>query len=99
METGGYAWLLPTTAFYNSLHLSKAAMALVAEKYIKVKSTDSQIGNLVQICSFSGLFGSLPKITGTSYVATPGTYNGVPAYQLTQAGNAAAPTSRTPAIP
>jgi hypothetical protein len=87
VETGGYAWLLPTTAFYSSLHLSKAALALVQDKYIKVKTTDSQIGDLAKICSFSGLFGSLPKVTGTGYTATPTSYLGSPAYHLTQSGS------------
>jgi hypothetical protein len=87
VETGGYVWMLPSSAYYSSLHVSKAVMALVADKYIRVKSTDGQIGDLAKICSFSGLFGSLPKTTGTSYVATPGTYHGAPAYQVTQAGN------------
>jgi hypothetical protein len=88
VETGGYVWMLPSSAYYSSLHVSKAAMALVADKYIRVKATDTQIGDLAKICSFSGLFGSLPKTTGTSYVATPGTYNGAPAYQITKAGTA-----------
>jgi hypothetical protein len=70
-ETGGYVWILPNSAFYTSLHLSKAALALIADKYIKVKSSNSEFGDLVKICSFSGLFGSLPKVTGTGYVATP----------------------------
>jgi hypothetical protein len=87
VETGGYVWLLPTDAFYTSLHMSKAALALVQDKYIKVKSTDTQLGDLAKICSFSGLFGSIPKVTGTGYTATPTTYLGRAAYKLTQAGN------------
>jgi hypothetical protein len=88
VETGGYVWILPNSAFYTSLHLSKAALALIADKYIKVKSSNSEFGDLVKICSFSGLFGSLPKVTGTGYVATPATYNGRPAYHLTEASKA-----------
>jgi len=88
VETDGDVWLLPNPAFYSSLHLNKAAVALVQGKYIRVKSTDSQISSVAKICSFSGLFGSLPKVTGTGYVATPGAYRGIAAYQLTQAGSA-----------
>jgi hypothetical protein len=86
VETGGSVWLKPSSAYYQSLKISKAAQALVADKWIKVRSTDSQIGDLPKICSFSGLFGSLKTRTGTSYVATPTTYQGQSAYQVTQSG-------------
>jgi hypothetical protein len=86
VETAGYVWLLPTRAFYTSLHLSKAAVALVADKYIKVKSTDSQIGDLAKVCTFTGLLSSMSKPTGTAYAAAPVTYNGGPAYEVTQSG-------------
>lgn len=86
VQTGGYVWLLPSAAFYASLHLSKQAMALVADKYIKVKASDKQVGNLTTVCTFNGLFSSLPKPSGTNFTATPVTYQGAPAYQVTQAG-------------
>jgi len=86
VEAGGYVWLKPSTAYYASLHLSKAAIALVADKYIKVKSSDRQLGSLAKICTFHGLFSSIPVPTGTSYVATPASYGGQPAYDITQAG-------------
>jgi hypothetical protein len=86
VETGGSVWLKPSAAYYASLKLSKEALALVADKWIKVKSTDSQIGDLPKICSFSGLFGSLKTPTGASYVATPTTFQGRSAYEVTQSG-------------
>jgi hypothetical protein len=86
VETGGYVWILPSSAYYESLHLDKAALALIADKYIKVKSTDSQIGDLGKECTFSGLLGSLSKPTGKEYTAVPATYNGGPAYAVTQSG-------------
>jgi hypothetical protein len=86
VETGGSVWLKPSTAYYASLKISKAALALVADKWIKVKSTDTQIGDLPKICSFSGLFGSLKTPTGASYVATPTTYQGQHVYEVTQSG-------------
>jgi hypothetical protein len=86
VETGGSVWLKPSAAYYASLNISKAALALVNDKWIKVKSTDSQIGDLPKICSFSGLFGSLKTPTGASYVATPTTYQGQAAYEITQSG-------------
>jgi hypothetical protein len=86
VETGGSVWLKPSTAYYASLKISKAALALVADKWIKVKSTDTQIGDLPKICSFSGLFGSLKTPTGAAYVATPTTYAGQHVYQVTQSG-------------
>jgi hypothetical protein len=88
VETGGYVWLKPTNAYYATLHLSQAALALVADKYIKVPTDDSQLADLTKICGFSGLFGELPAPTGTSYVATPTTYNGKSAYRVTQTGQA-----------
>jgi hypothetical protein len=86
VETGGFVWLKPTDAFYATLHLSQAALALVADKYIKVPTNNAQLADLTKICSFSGLFGTLPTPTGTSYVATPTTYNGRSAYQIIQTG-------------
>jgi len=86
VETGGSVWLKPSAAYYASLKLDKAALALVSDKWIKVKSTDAQIGDLPKICSFSGLFGSLKIPTGASFVATPTTYQGQNAYEVTQAG-------------
>ena len=88
VETGGYVWLKPTNAYYASLHLSQAALALVADKYIKVPTDNSQLADLAKICSVSGLFGELPTPTGTSYVAAPTTYNGESAYKVTQTGQA-----------
>ena len=87
IETGGYVWILPSSAYYQSLHVDKAALALIAGKYIKVKSTDSQIGNLGKECTFTGLLGSMSKPTGKGYVAAPVTYHGAPAYEVTQSGN------------
>jgi hypothetical protein len=84
VETGGYVWILPSSAYYQSLH--KAALALMADKYIKVKSTDKQIGDLGRECTFSGLLGSLSKPTGKNYTAVPVTYNGAPTYEVTQSG-------------
>lgn len=86
VETGGYVWLKPTTAYYQSLHVSKAVLALVADKYIKVASTNSQIADLSKICSFDGLFGQIPTPTGTSYTAVPTTYQGQSGYKITQTG-------------
>lgn len=86
VETGGSVWLKPSAAYYASLNINKAALALISDKWIKVKSTDSQIGSLPKICSFDGLFGSLKTPTGASYVATPTTYQGKSAYEVTQSG-------------
>jgi hypothetical protein len=87
VETGGYAWVRPSAAYYAAGHVSKATRALLADKYIKVKTNTTQFADLVKICSSSGLFGALPTTTGTGYVATPATYSGRPAYELTEAGN------------
>ena len=86
VETGGYVWLKPSNAYYASLHISKAALALIGDKYIKVPTSNSNVTDLSKICSFSGLFGELPTPTGTSYVAIPTTYQGQSAYKVTQSG-------------
>jgi hypothetical protein len=88
VATQGYVWLLPTKAFLQGLKPtpSKAVLALVQDKYIKVKSTDKQISGLTSICTFSGLFGSAPKPSGTAFKAAPTNYNGQAAYLVTQAG-------------
>ena len=86
VETGGYVWILPSSAYYASLHLDKAAIALIANKYIRVKATDKQLGDLGKQCTFTGLLGSLSKPTGKAYAAVPVTYNGGPAYEITQSG-------------
>lgn len=99
VETGGYVWLMPSAAFYESLHLSKQAMALVADKYIKVKSSDKQVGSLTTVCTFNGLFSSLPKPTGANYTAVPVTYQGAPAYQITQSGKPGVATVSNTATP
>src|SRR5450756_1527470 len=86
VEVGGYVWMKPSTAYYASLHLTKAATALIADKYIKVKSGDKQIGSLAQICTFSGLFSAMPVPTGSSFTASPASYSGQPVYDITQSG-------------
>jgi hypothetical protein len=86
VQTGGYIWLMPSAAFYESLHLSKQALALVQDKYIKVRASDKQVGNLTTVCTFKGLFHSLPTPAGTGFTAVPVTYQGAPAYQITQSG-------------
>jgi hypothetical protein len=86
IETGGYVWLKPSNAYYTSLHISKAALALIGDKYIKVPVSNANFTDLAKICSFSGLFGEFKTPTGTSYVATPTTYQGQHAYQVTQPG-------------
>jgi hypothetical protein len=86
VETGSFVWLKPSSAYYTSLHIGKAALALIGDKYIKVPTKNSNVADLTKICSFSGLFGELPTPTGTSYVATPTTYQGRSAYRVTQAG-------------
>jgi hypothetical protein len=99
VQTGGYIWLMPSAAFYESLHLNKQAMALVADKYIKVKTSNKQVGNLTTVCTFNGLFSSLPKPSGLNFTATPVTYQGAPAYQITQSGKPGIATVSNAATP
>jgi hypothetical protein len=80
-------WLKPGNAFYASLGTSKAALALLAGKYIKVKSSDTLTGNISSLCSLSGLLGDVGPTAGRSYVATTATFRGQPVVKVTQPGH------------
>jgi hypothetical protein len=99
VQTGGYIWLMPSAEFYKSLHLSKQATALVADKYIKVKANDKQVAELTTVCTFKGLFATLPTPSGMNFTAIPVTYQGAPAYQVTQSGKPGVATVSNTAKP
>ena len=82
----GFIWMKPSQGFYASLNFTKAEMALVAGRWLKVKSTDSQAASFGDLCNFSSLFGSMGTPTGTSYVATPTTYEGHSVYEFVASG-------------
>lgn len=97
----GSTWLKPSNAFYKSLKFSQAELALVANKWIKLKSSDSEGASMAQLCTFSYLLGSLKAPTGTAFVATPVTYDGHRAYEMTlpgQQGHAYITNSATPTL-
>ena len=82
----GFIWMKPSSGFVASLKLSQAEMALVANKWIKAKSTDTQLASFAALCNFSSLLGSVGSLTGASFVATPTTYEGHSAYKVIQTG-------------
>jgi hypothetical protein len=82
----GYIWMKPSNGFYANLKFTQAEIALVAGRWIKAKSTDAQLGSFGELCNFSSLFGSMGTPTGTSYVATPTTYEGHSAYEFIESG-------------
>jgi hypothetical protein len=82
VETQGFVWMLPSNAYYASMHMSKQNMAEVEGKYVKMKATDSRASDLATVCTFQGLLGQLAKPAGTAFVAAP-TSSG---YQVTEAG-------------
>jgi hypothetical protein len=82
----GYVWMKPSAGFYASLKFTQAEKTLVGDRWIKAKSTDAQLGSFATLCNMSSLFGSMGTPTGTSYVATPTTYEGHRAYEFTQSG-------------
>lgn len=86
VKTSGYVWLLPDSAFYSSLHLTPAAKAEVAGKYLKLPSAESEVGNLDTLCTLSGMLSALSKTAGKDFTASPVTYDGAPAYEVTEAG-------------
>jgi hypothetical protein len=81
----GFLWMKPSNGFYATLKFSQAERALVADKWIKDKSTDSQLGSFADTCNVSSLLGSITP-TGTPYVATPTTYEGQSAYEFIASG-------------
>jgi hypothetical protein len=83
VQAAGYTWMLPSRSSYTDLRLSKPALALIANKYIRVKSTASQAGDLPAACTFTGLLGGLPR---SADAAVPVTYNGTPAYEVSESG-------------
>jgi hypothetical protein len=83
---GQTVWMKPSDAFYASLGNDKAALSLLEGKYIKVKSTNSLIGNVSTLCTMSGLLGGVSPAAGSGYVATTSTFNGQPAIKITQPG-------------
>jgi hypothetical protein len=82
---GGYTWMKPSNAFYASQKFTQAEIGLVDGRWIKVKSTDAQMGDFSQMCNSSSLIGDL-KPTGTGWVATPTTDEGQNVYEITQSG-------------
>jgi hypothetical protein len=81
---GHTVWMKPSDAFYASLGGNKAALALLEGKYIKVKSTDSLVGNINNLCSLSGLLGTTGPTSGRRFAAQATTYKGQPVLKMTQ---------------
>ena len=86
VEAGGYIWMMPSDAYYASMHMSRQNMAKVENKYIKMKATDTQAGDLATVCTFPGLLGQLDRPAGTAFVAVPTTSGANPGYRVTEAG-------------
>jgi hypothetical protein len=85
---GKTAWIKPSDAFYTGMGVNKAALALLAGKYIKVKSTDSLVANISNLCTLRGLLGTVGPTSGRSFAAVTTTYQGQPVIKLTQPGRA-----------
>jgi len=85
---GNTVWMRPSDAFYASLGTNKAALSLLKGKYIKVKSTDSLVGNISDLCTLSGLLGTVAPTSGRSFAAVTATYAGQPVIKMTQPDHA-----------
>jgi hypothetical protein len=86
VATGGYVWMMPSDAYYASMHMSQQSRAQVENKYIRMRATNGQVTDLATVCTFSGLLGSLGKPAGAPYLAVPATYGAAPGYRVTEAG-------------
>ncbi len=77
----------PSDAFYASLGTSKAALSLLEGKYIKVKSDDSLVGNISQLCTLNDLLGTVGQAPRGGYTDTLSTVQGQPAIRIAQPGH------------
>jgi hypothetical protein len=82
---GGFTWMKPSSGLYASMKLTQAEIGLMDGRWIKVKSTDAQMGDFSQMCNSSSLIGGI-KPTGTGWAATPTTDEGQNVYEITQSG-------------
>jgi hypothetical protein len=79
---GTTVWMLPDATFYKKNNVPASAVALLNGKYIKVKATTAGMGSMAQLCSLSGLLGSVNKDASLSK-GVKTTYNGQPAIKIT----------------
>jgi hypothetical protein len=84
---GQTVWMKPSDAFYASLGSNKAALSLLEGKYITVKSTNSLVGNISQLCSLNDLLGPIGQASGSGYSDTLSTVQGQPAIRIAQPGH------------
>ncbi len=75
-------WMLPDAQFYKSNNVPAAVVALLSGKYIQAKANTAGLSSLAQVCSLSGLLGSINKDASISK-GTRTTYNGQPAVKIT----------------
>jgi hypothetical protein len=84
---GQTVWMKPSDAFYASLGTNKAALSLLEGKYIKVKSTNSLVGNVSQLCTLTDLLGTVGQASGSGYTDTLSAVGGQPAIRIAQTGH------------
>jgi hypothetical protein len=79
---GTTVWVLPDSKFYQSNGVPAAAQAILDGKYLQVKSTDTGLGAIANLCSVSSLLGGFgTKPTGL-VISTPVTFDDMPAVKL-----------------
>jgi hypothetical protein len=86
VEAEGYLWMLPSRAYYESMHMSKQQMAQVEDKYVRVSASGQQASQMAAVCTFSGLLGQFGQPGGAPYLAVPASHGGHAGYRVTGAG-------------
>ncbi len=79
---GTTVWLLPDAAFYKANKVPAAAAAVLNGKYIKAKATSADMGSMAQLCSLSGLLGTVNSNASLAK-GVKTTFDGQPAIKIT----------------
>jgi hypothetical protein len=86
IRADGTLWMLPGSSLYASLKTSKKVQAEVAGKYLKFTAGATPANDTAPLCTVVSMLSSVPKPTGKDFTAVPVTYDGAPAYAVTEAG-------------
>lgn len=79
---GTTVWLLPDATFYKSQHVPASAAAVLSGKYIEAKATSTGMSSMAQLCSLSGLLGTVNK-NASLKKGVKTTFDGQPVIKIT----------------
>lgn len=82
VDNGTTVWLLPDATFYKSQKVPASATAVLSGKYIEAKATSTAMASMAQLCSLSGLLGTVSKNASLGK-GVKTTFEGQPAIKIT----------------